>query len=77
MKLKMRKIKSWLRWGKKRYEEKLGIKIKEIRLPKSQLLMVQQSQLLQKKQRKLIKKAQHKITVDIKRILKKRYKNND
>ena len=41
MKLKMRKIKSWLRWGKKRYEEKYNIKVEKMIFSKSQLLMVQ------------------------------------
>lgn len=37
----MRKVKSWLRWAKKRYEEKYGIKITSMQFPKEQLKMIQ------------------------------------
>lgn len=49
MKLKMRKVKSWLRWGKKQYENRMGIKLKSIYIAKSQLLAVQKSQIIQRK----------------------------
>ena len=49
MKLKMRKVKSWLRWGKKQYEERMGIKLKGIYIAKNQLLAVQESQIIQRK----------------------------
>lgn len=39
MKFKMRKVKSWLRWAKKRYEERYGIKIQKMTFPKNQLKM--------------------------------------
>lgn len=39
--LKMRKVKSWMRWAKKRYEEKYNIKVKKMTFSKNQLLVVQ------------------------------------
>ena len=45
MRFKMRKVKSWLRWAKRQYEEKYNIKITEWYFPKKQLKAVQEMQL--------------------------------
>ena len=42
--LKIRKVKSWLRWAKKRYKEKYNIKVKKMIFSKEQLLLVQKFQ---------------------------------
>ncbi len=60
MKLKMRKVKSWLRWAKKRYEEKYNIKINKWYFPKSQLKMVQETIMSERKRKKeFIKNGGH------------------
>ena len=41
MKLKMRKVKSFIRWAKKRLEEKYQIKIHDLRFPKDKLKIAQ------------------------------------
>lgn len=42
MKFKTRKIKSWLRWAKKRYKEKYNIQVIKIVFTKQQLKVIQE-----------------------------------
>ena len=53
MRFKMRKVKSWLRWAKKRLEEKHSIKIHKFYFQKSQLKMVLKFRESQRKNERL------------------------
>lgn len=70
MKLKMRKVKSWLRNAKKRYKEKYNIKVEKMIFSKEQLKLVQESIInARKREKEFIKNGGH--VVRINNLIKK------